>query len=240
MKRDDSNKKYEIIIAGILVISIVSVFLVIALGIKFSDTYKEQIPMFSILENNKQKNIGTPRGNDDVPIDQTIDDDEVYSVDPGLIEFVSDNIESPLPICLTPQWGADKWVVFRVYGGYTPATDFGMIVIKQYNDKYLNPCNPNMWVGWNLIVTDDWVDCNFEGINCLGCWHYYNVSFDTSCDNWICLDSTTDPDEKTDQLEKYVTIEYDTTWIGCQFDYILAHENHVPESLIPDKISSPI
>ena len=103
-----------------------------------------------------------------------------------------------------------------------------MLIITQYGVIAGNPCN-NMYVGYGLTVTDDWYECipctQNPGVCC--CWHYFNVSFDTTCDNWVCLDSTTDPDGENYQEHKQVSIYYDTWWIGCEFYQILVQKNHI-------------
>lgn len=220
-------------------------------GIGFFDILKRdgfipanmEMPSANILENNDPKGFPIRRikaGNDNVPIDHRIDDPEDYTVEPGAIEFVEDNIESDLPICITPEWGEDKWVVFRVKGGYLPYNktwwQYGefpglMTITDKYGNTIYNDCVPGMSVGWFLVFEDSWTVC--EPCNT---WTYYNFTFDPyACDNWIILESSyklTDPPQL--QPCKYVKIHYDTHWKACEFDYILAHENHVPKSPIPD------
>ena len=92
-----------------------------------------------------------------------------------------------------------------------------------------------MYVGWGLTLDDSWWECVpcVDSLEC-ECWQYFKFTFDTSCDNWICLDSTKDIyGNPCNEETKLVDFEYDITWLGCEFDYILAHKNHVPESLLP-------
>lgn len=239
MKINDSNKRYPYIIAGILVLSVLPIFVAFALGVGdykiFSD--KGVPPVIAgmpiILENNNSEDLSenipkTSPGNGDVSVDQGILDED-HTVEPGQIILDEDNIPDELPICITPSWGEDKWVVFKVLGGYTPQEFFGMLKISQQGTKFLNPCDLGMWVGWGLVVTDSWEECPANGGDpCDACWVYYNVSFDTDCDNYICLDSSYDPNGDQYQKNKDVTFTYDTLWYGCEFGYIPAHENHNP------------
>ncbi|MFX1329748.1 MAG: hypothetical protein ACFE91_16590 [Promethearchaeota archaeon] len=248
MKIDHSNKRFAWITAGILVFIVLIIFMVFACGVGISNILKHDgfnpvnrgTPSTNMLDNSDPKGLSILRikpGNDDVPVDQRIDDDTLYEVKKGKIELVADNIESPLPICVGPEWGADKWVQIRVKGGYEPLEKkwfpnygeyFGYITItdKQGNTIY-NP-STNMFVGFFLVEEShytDWVKCDT--------WTYYNFTFDTICDNWIVLESTIKPDGSI-QSCKQVKIHYDTHWKACEFDYILAHENHVPKSPTPD------
>jgi hypothetical protein len=89
----------------------------------------------------------------------------------------------------------------------------------------MNPCQ-GMYVGWFLKDPEP-VDYGYSGM-CECCWVYYNFTLDPhACENWICLDSSYDPDGGNFQDHKYVLVEYETHWLGCEFDYILAHENYV-------------
>ena len=84
-----------------------------------------------------------------------------------------------------------------------------------------------MWVGWNLQIENEWRDCSSSP--CEACWYYYNLTFDPyQCNNWICLDSSSDPDGNHVQTDKFADLYLDINWKGCDFDYILAHENQVP------------
>lgn len=247
MKFYNSNERYHQIFAGILILCILAIFTVSICGVGISDVLKEDDfnhnnvvkSSKNALERIDPKEFEVTRiktGNDDGSIDHRIDDPEDYYVEPGAIEFVEDNIESDLPICVYPEWGEDKWVVFKVKGGYQPwpkywfsgygeYSGFMTITDKDGNIIY-NEGHPGMFVGWFLVLDDYWTE--WEKCNT---WTYYNFTFDPwACDNWIVLESSyklTDP--VVLQPDKYYKIHYDTHWKACQFDYILAHEKSCPK-----------
>jgi hypothetical protein len=252
MEINNSNKVYSIIVAGILVSSIITIFVAFALGVdgnnNFSDNSNRSVrPMSTeplyLLETNKSekildKVIKAKTGHDDVSVDQTVYNLDHHYVEPGEIQFVDDNFDEDFPVCVTPDWGDDKWVVVRVRGGYVPEKQsyygypgeyYGLFIITdECGNIIYNPCNtPRMYVGWFLDeIVDEWT-CS--GTMCEECWVYYNFTITGHiCDNWICLDSSYDPDSGHFQSDKYVLVEYDIHWKGCEFDYILAHENRVP------------
>ena len=178
-----------------------------------------------MIDNNNEQDLVLKinPGDDDVPLGQEIWDND-HDVVPGSIELFADNIPNDLPLKITPEWGADKWIVLKVRGGYDPdMTGTWMINFYQYDLLVWNPCFP-MYVGWGLIKVDEWM---LEDCEC--CAVYYNFTFDMSCDNWICLDSSWDPDGGNYQKHKNVDIQLKTHWTGCEFDYILAHKNQIPE-----------
>jgi hypothetical protein len=252
MKIYDSNKWYSMIIAGILVTSVLVIFVAFALGVNgtnnFSDNSDRSLQPIGpedlyISGTNKSENfldevIKAKTGHGDVLGDQTVYNPDHHYVEPGEIEFVDDNFDDDFPVCVTPDWGDDKWVVVRVRGGYVPEKKsyygypgqyYGLFIITDKDGNIIwNPCPPpNMYVGWFLEdIYDSWT-C--EGSVCDACWVYYNFTINGHiCDNWICLDSSYDPDGGNKQSEKYVLVEYDIHWKGCEFDYMLAHENRVP------------
>jgi hypothetical protein len=244
MKFNNSNKRDHLIIAGILILVIAAIFLAIALGIvgkmsistKFIQDQGNQNLWF--LNNNNSdeelRNADLPKtGRDDVLVDQHIDDPDHHYVEMGTIDLVDDSFDDDFPICVTPNWGDDQWVVIRVKGGYEPALQnypgygdyYGMFTITDKNHNIImNPCQ-GMYVGWFLSDYDSWT-CTGDSF-CDHCYVYYNFTLDPhACENWICLDSSYDLDGNLCE-DKYVLVEYDTHWKGCNFDYILAHENHV-------------
>jgi len=229
MEIDYSNKRYQLIFAGILLLLIVSVFIAFASGINGNifffnkDTLEQKGVSYHMKKNNQIDLLTDPSDIymecDNVQIDQYTH--ESFTVEPGYVELIDDNLEGPLPICLTPEWAEGKYLLYEVKGGYDLTG--GMLTVSQYGDIVKNPCT-GQWVGWSLDWTYLGWDC--ESDEC--CVELWNVTFDTSCDNSVCLDSTSDPDGQQ-HPEKEVDFEIKTTWQGCEFDHILAHERHVPE-----------
>jgi hypothetical protein len=232
MERYNSNKRYQVIIAGILMVLVIFIIISSTSGFfgKIFFYNKDNPELHSVppyVKGNYRKDFLTdppdiPLGSDNVSVDQEIHDTG-YTVEPGTIELVADNIPDELPICISPCWAADKWVAFKVLGGYEFKA--GMLTISQYDKTVWNPCINGMYVGYGLELIENYRLC--DGV-CSGCYEIWNFTFNTDCDNWICLDSSYDPDGGHYQEHKDVTFTYDTTWTGCDFDYILAHERHVP------------
>jgi hypothetical protein len=254
MKIVNSNKSHYMIIAGILVISILSIFVAFALGVENTNNFSNNsdrsvrstnLESLYMLECNKSESIldkiiKSKPDRDDVPVDQTVYNPEKQYVEMGAIEFETDSFnENPddLPICMSLAYGAKQWVVIKVKGGYEPATKsyygydgyYGLMYLKDKNGNIVyNECHPGMFVGW-LMDSYQIIDGCQEGTSeCDACWVYYNFTLNPeACMNWICLDSSYELDgDKC--LCKYYKIEYDTHWKGCEFDKILAHENRVP------------
>jgi hypothetical protein len=184
-----------------------------------------------ILQTNKSEDIldSSMKSKGDhsgVSVDQTYTIVDLTVGEDPEVEFVDTNIDDEeLPICINPDWALGKWIAFRTKGGLTPAQILGMVEVQQCGSRVYNDCPDleNMWVGWGLTVFDDYWECTSTPCEC---WHVYNITFDTSCDNWICLDST--PDGCVSGCDKKVDFIFDTHWVGCEYDYILAHENRVP------------
>ena len=169
------------------------------------------------IEGDEEDSIIRPNVNiDDLPVDQDYWD-RGHTVEEGYVQYIGDNIPDELPICLSPSTASDWWVAFEVRGGYWPCDD-QWLWVYQYGSLVTNPCN-GMMVGWKLELMDEyWLD------KCWCCTKVYNFSIDTSCNNWVCLDSTSVPDGCTNvQENKLVDILFDTHWCGCDFDYILAN-----------------
>ena len=190
-----------------------SVLLVICFGIGGSFGL---ITMF--LEDEEKDNIIRPNVDiDDLPVDQDYWD-LGHTVSTGYVQYLSDNIPNELPICLKPSDATDWWVAFEVRGGYIP-DGVQWMWVHQGGLLVENPCN-GMTVGWKLQIMDEyWLD------DCWCCTKIYNFSIDTSCNNSVCLESTSCPDSTQVQKEKLVDILFDTHWKGCDFDYILANKN---------------
>ena len=185
----------------------------------------------------------------DVPVDKECVVDDLL-VEKGSITPIYDNIPDELPICLTPAWAADKFMLVSVIGGYEPIDGTYITVIGKDGVVY-NDCIPGMWVGWKTIWTDvtncgDLPDVLGEGYQLQCCEKIWKLTLDTSCNNWVCLDSSYYPaipdcctlgevDGNGDLLPelipgKDITIEINTKWQGCtdeeqQFYIILAHKN---------------
>ncbi|MFX1364634.1 MAG: hypothetical protein ACFFCE_12435 [Promethearchaeota archaeon] len=252
----ETNDSYSRAVIGILVFSTLLVFMV--MGVTAFNDFSEHsnrsiLPMnsesTSVLEFNNAENIDDQvikaKPSHYEPAYQTVREDIVYYAEPGSITFVEDNFESDLPICFDMEYGADKWVVIKVCGGYDPRLQlypgygyyYGLMILRDADGKIV--MNGNMYVGWLL---DSYTDVSDQyrkpGCICCQCCVWYNFTIDPyACNNWVCLDSSYqlhDKGEPTLNEDKFYTIEYKTHWFGCEFDKMLAHINCVPESYAPD------
>lgn len=241
------------IIAGILMMAVVTIFGAFALGVEGANNFSDNSDrsskpinaemQYMVESNNSEecldKVIRPKLERGDVSVDQVVHNPEPQFVEKGEIEFVTDSFnEDPadLPICMSLEYGAQQWVVIKVKGGYIPYTRdyfgygqyYGLMVLTDKNGNIIyNDCNPGMFVGW-LMDSYTVVDCQQPGTDeCENCWTYYNFTLDPyACNNWVCLESSYDIYGE-ECVCKDLRIKYDTHWKGCEFDYILAHENRV-------------
>jgi hypothetical protein len=264
MKIFNSNKSYSMIIAWILVASIASIFVAYVLGVVGHGVYSDHgiqthgigFPVqtknnnrdeFS-LENGMLGDNSSISGINDVHVAQSCDVE--VDTQKGKIEIVDENYDNvPLPLCVTPDTVKNWWVVVNATGGYKPLKDcnhrIGMIEFWQKNNlgvpELISNCyNPYMKLAYYLKakeVTADYVDCDNMYDECCCCVTYWNITIDTSCGNWACIDSNDEPDvpgccivDPPVDLDKEVTIKINTDWCGCclqdqQFEIIYAHKS---------------
>jgi hypothetical protein len=235
-------------VIGILLFSTLAIFVGSTLGVIAFDDFSENSnksalpikaePLY-MLEYDKPENIldtviNAKPGCPDESVDQTVYNPKHHYVEMGEIKFVEDSFVDDLPICMSIEYGMDQWVIIGVKGGYTPTlknylgnpaySAYGLMYLKDADGNIVfNDCNPGMFVGWLL---DSYTEILCPDDDC--CWTYYNFTLNPElCMNWVCLDSSYDLDQQFHE-EKYYTIEYDTHWKGCEFDFILAHVNRVP------------
>jgi hypothetical protein len=252
MKLDDSNKRYSAIIAGILIISVASIFVANLMGLRgysirsSSNLQLESAGIPFCDENSKSGVIEGDSHNrtNDVHIAQWCEVDCI-DTEPGKIEVHEvyyDNV--PLPLCVTAETVDDWYVIVNVTGGY----EFTDGSIEFYQGKtgakelVWNDCIQGMYLGYDLDsmdVTDQYKppDCTEE---CCCCWKMIKIYVNPSCNNWACLDSNQMPEICGDcwfevppvDLDKEVMIKIKTEWEGCpspdqQFEIIYAHKNCV-------------
>ena len=238
----ETTGSYSYAVIGILLFSTLSIFVGSTLGVIAFDDFSENsnrsalpisVESQYMLECDKPENIldtviNANPGCLDESVDQIVDNPEHFTVEMGEIKFVADSFESPLPICMDEEYGTGQWVIIGVKGGYEPLLKnsvYGIMTIRDQDGvKAGNDCN-SMWVGWSLGSYEE-ILCPENEEDC--CWTYYNFTINPEiCNNWVCLDSSYDLDGQFHE-EKYYTIDYNTHWKGCDFDYILAHVNRVP------------
>ncbi|MFX0105324.1 MAG: hypothetical protein ACFE75_07530 [Candidatus Hodarchaeota archaeon] len=124
MNLDNSNKRYSHFIAGILIISVASIFLVCASGIWEHKVISNYNPLTNglvmtasnrnnIMENN---HMVIPPGVDLLPINEKIC--KVFDTEKGWLYFDQSNIPTTFPLTIT-QTMVDAWdVIVYAHGGY--------------------------------------------------------------------------------------------------------------------------
>lgn len=257
----ETNDSYSRAVIGILVFSTLLVFVVFMVGVTafndFSENSNRSILSMnsestSVVEFNNAENVEDQvikaKPSPFELADQTVFNPDNKYVEAGSIEFVDDGFDGDLPICMDMDYGADKWVVIKVCGGYDPnkvcypgyGSYYGLMILRDANGDIV--MNGNMYVGWLLdSYTDVSADYRDPESICDACCVWYNFTLDPgACNNWVCLDSSYQLHDNCPPSlneNKYYTIEYNTHWFGCYFDKMLAHVIRVPESYTPDQTS---
>ena len=231
MELDDSDCRYSLLIAGILVATIFSIFLVIALGAWghsiFSGTGIEPVPGGLPLSSG-----GDPTENN-TSLDDILSGVEFLPVtdgcmledldtEPGWVYIHDFYVPDPLPLCLTGSLGG---ATVMSYGGYDFFGGTGMI----FQGKSDAPLCEKLVGMFDIIVTGhELVDpghCPWADPCCLV--DMWTVEF--VVDGCVQLDSNHAPvvygdccqvfdlcDGVPDDLDKYVDLGFITCWSGCE------------------------
>ncbi|MFX0018751.1 MAG: hypothetical protein ACFFB1_12445 [Promethearchaeota archaeon] len=233
MELDDTECRYSLLIAGILVATIFSIFLVIVLGVWghsiFSGTGIEPVPRglplsngrYTMENNNAMDDILS--GVEFLPLAEgcLIED---LDTEPGWVYIHDYYVPDPLPLCLTGSFGGATVIS---YGGYdffggtglifqgksdTPlhekiVGEFDIVVTGAWTDYAPEHCP---WVGPETMV-DYWtVEFIVDGVVQLDSNHVPNVLGDASCDVFDIFDGV------PDDLDKWVDLGFITFWSGCE------------------------
>jgi hypothetical protein len=192
MKLDGSNKSYFIIISGILIITITSIFVAFAFGVGGVKTdFPKHISQFGVgfpyeKENNASKtsNLGD---NTDVSIAQSLDPALQLSVQPasGVIDLllpadvpeISIVYDLPpwvfsgvLPLCITEtDLCSYQGVVIAVAGGYEPVDDPYMHYVK------FSQCGTDQYIRIEFLPLDKSLFATTSYSDCY--WTFYQVIF---------------------------------------------------------------
>ena len=153
-------------------------------------------------------------------------------VEPGKICLYDTNIPDTLPITISNDWLADKYITLCVYGGYEPID--GMIDIFQNKEYYRKG---QIEITWTEVSTN----CPCGAVLWNATFKVFDPIYGKTS---IVLESNHLPDINIpgwtwiygpDNLDKWVSASILTTWQGCteadqQFQIIPAHKSFVPES----------
>ncbi|MHA2400513.1 MAG: hypothetical protein ACXADU_16690 [Promethearchaeota archaeon] len=237
MEIESNNKRYYLIIAGILVFTVLSIFVVIALGFgghfmfKLDDTYSNN----GVFPLNSKDDFSSKTGNIEIV---SVPEKGVFGpfdTEPGEMEIFDQNLPTdPIPLKITDEYLDDYWVVVGTYGGYTWVSGY-IKVMQAKSDERI----------WENIV--GYIEITATEIEGPHGWTVYNLTFSVDDDHPIILDSNHPPDSPLgdfwvkgpEDLDKWVWLKVHTTWEGCplpeqQFMVILTQITIFPESPTPE------
>ena len=218
MKIDYGNKRSQIIIAGILVITVLSILVGFALVVGVDENYSQNnmMPLNSGYFNNSETN--SLRWDTDVSVGKGSCICNVPTA-AGTITATSWNLPflswAELPLCITATDIAAWSIVLDVTGGYEPQD--GCITFKQEGESQY------IYISWSV-----------DDSHC--CYNTYTASFSMD-GNCITFDSSQDPiinlpfdyNYCGNIEDKLVNICWCVPWTGCDFYIILTHKMY-PES----------
>jgi hypothetical protein len=268
MKLDSSKKGYSNIIAGILVIVVLSIFMVFLIGFwgnGISEQSGHRAPMFLPLCSGDPSEESISGYNKIESIAQC--GSWKVDVEKGYMNNVQVSWDGSydLPICTTPTDVMTDWVLtIDVYGGYDPCTecDNYFHIYQQKNDEgallhgvYMIDPTYFKWTSLGLTAPcgpETW-QLTFENIPDVGGFAL-DADGDLQIDpeeliDCMLFDSNHKPFECKPgkcHLDKFVTFDLCTCWQGCpcptqKFVKILIHKNYVsgvPNSRLKNFIAS--
>jgi hypothetical protein len=252
MKIDDSNKSYSYLIAGILIISVLSIFLAFALGNGSVFNLEQNAVNSTALQKTQDNNL-LYTGNDIcVSIAQKRDWNDLDTAE-GHLKILEHNIPDfetqGVPLCIDDALVANWYVLVESKGGYHPVTCGTRIDIYQ-EKTYADGSVVRDWLGYIKVTWTIELDppC---------CTVIYRANFDVFSDDasdpdCIHIESNKFPESSiippwrlekcvpdTQDLDKWVDIELKSKWAVCGdssqcFEIILIPKNKFPGSPIPD------
>jgi hypothetical protein len=260
MKIDDSNKRYSMIIAGILLITVLPIFVAFSMGVMgervFSDNNSP--PIGGGIPQSSRKNNSVNTLNNYQESDELVSGSksgcaisDMYTKKGSIDIIIEEDTSYRLPLCIDGpedlvELNKALNITLLVCGGYCP----------QDEDSYLDLDQGTFcgtYRGGKILI--DWIGPTKPGPCC--CWDEYTAEFVwvpcTSQD--ICLVSSQLPDDGacwskrqpiswgSNGLVKPVDIDLEIYWEGCHFWTIPSSDFQFPESPTPElifKYSSPV
>jgi hypothetical protein len=209
MKIVDSNKRYGTVIAGILVVSVVSIFVVSALGVG-------NYSIFSENNIHSREILFIPVNDERVSVAYSGEVEDLET-EPGTLtieEFVYDYDDGQLPLCLTNTELEDWYIIVKSYGGYVPVKWWADQEAEIYQEKDLfwfwcyDQHVGSLEISWEDVTAD------YPDGECADCYTYWKGTFSLECGKVICLDSSQYPTVDATNVDG--TWEVDETGsIGC-------------------------
>jgi hypothetical protein len=257
MEIANSNKRYSIIIAGILVIMTVAIFIAFTMGVLGNKIYSVNgvQPIGKILDNSgrtiSENNLNILKGSDKLVLGSKRGCDiPDMKTEPGTIDvsWVLNDPTYQLPLCIDEQADIDPFdvaldIFLEICGGYKPSTDSYV-----YLDQF--------WCGtlYDGMIGITWTPLpkQQEDCCCITRWEGHFVYVEDLCFvstelptvTPICM-SDPDDDHCPDPWEvdhKLVDVELNLKFEGCHFWTIPASDFQFLGSLTPSefKNSSPV
>jgi hypothetical protein len=203
MNLDNSNKRYSIIIAGILIVIIASIFVAFAFGIGGFKTvypnYTSQLGVGFPNETEKDASTSILGNNADVSIAQRLDPVPLtVGPEAGVIDLLTPTdvpevtyslptwLDSgTFPLCITESDLSTYSVVLAVSGGYEPSSDpyDHYFTLKQGWKKYGIEMTITQITDESFFETSSYSPC---------CYDFYLVQF-TDIFKWVGCDGVIDP-----------------------------------------------
>jgi hypothetical protein len=252
MKIDNSNKSYSMIIAGILVMVVLSIFMAISLGVRGCSIYVQETAKTQYLAVQSQQRNATesniPENNMIVSLAEKCE--QSHDTEPGCIVKEHKEIPYDLPLCITQDVIDDWWIMYKVCGGYEPEAKNwiwkdGRKVIVTNNYGWIVLDQTKTGEGGYILITQKEITYD-SSLPC--CCAYVNLSgFVLYCGQDIHLDSNKLPtgcqiyETGTNfDLDKMVDLDIITNWEGCHLDtqefrILWAHKDYftgIPNSRI--------
>jgi len=228
MKIVNSNKRYSLIIAGILILSILSIFLAATLDLGNSSNDKN-----SYLRYMGSGDIYVDNGNNDnVSVAQSQDFDHI-DTDTGYIDITDSYLPETVPLCLDNGAIDDWFIEITTCGGYyirSDITSYVNVLQKKADDGSAYASIGTLNINIADITPAD-APC---------CCKVYNLTFTVEDDGCIAVDSNHFPwtginadgwslTKHGCNLNKWVELDVMTYWCGCHcwdqnFEIILTHK----------------
>jgi hypothetical protein len=248
MKIDDSNKRYSMIIVGILLITVLPVFVAFSMGVMGSRVFSDYCaqPIGGGLpeqsgKTDSENTLNNYQGNDKLVTGSKKGCDFPYDWDTekGKIDVdIDQDPDYELPLCIKSTTDLTELnnalnITAYVCGGYCPQDDWSQLKLIQCGNVY--------WLGI------DWTYVGHPTIppyDCCCCWKEWEAEFYYISD--ICLTKSSQlPDTPSclpicshdkvwpDDI-KEVELELKIKWEGCHFWTIPSSDFQFPESPTPE------
>ncbi|MFW9950272.1 MAG: hypothetical protein ACFFKA_09140 [Candidatus Thorarchaeota archaeon] len=233
MEIEGRNKRYSIIIAGILIFTVLSIFMIILLGVGNLKFYTLNNVFPINIDHQSNIDLGEKSRDSESQIFEPVAQGgwvDCLDTEQGYIKILDYYFDYPLPLHLSEEELDDWYVILEVRGGYDPLE--GYIDIYQSKEGYKG----RLWMDWTYLgLEPSW-------------YEYWEVTFKPEGE--IFLDSNQFP--KVDHEWFFINkegeipgkdVEFDvrTLWTGCgednqNFEIILVQKFCFQSPLPPNRL----